>query len=286
MTNIDQFESLFKAAAKDVLRYRRVEFAHVMIVTDLDQSAADAFAEKVRGFLAVLRHDDKPRWTTITGDAFTTVRELLDLETKHDPDLIVTYRHLHSEAWHWPYSLGEHLDVLTQHTETPVLVVPHPDNDGAEERALKNTDRVMAITDHLSGDDRLVNVAARFTQADGTLWLTHVEDSLSFQRHLDAIERIPEIETEIAREKLKAQLLKEPLDYIASCKEALKNQGLTIKIEKEVQFGRRLEEYERLVTEHKLDLLVFNTKDEDQLAMHGMAYPLAVQLRQIPLLML
>jgi len=29
-----------------------------------------------------------------------------------------------------------------------------------------------------------------------------------------------------------------------------------------------------------------NTKDEDQLAMHGLAYPLAVELRQIPLLML
>jgi hypothetical protein len=29
-----------------------------------------------------------------------------------------------------------------------------------------------------------------------------------------------------------------------------------------------------------------NTKDEDQLAMHGLAYPLAVELRDIPLLML
>ena len=29
-----------------------------------------------------------------------------------------------------------------------------------------------------------------------------------------------------------------------------------------------------------------NLKDEDQLAMHGIAYALAVELRQIPLLML
>ena len=36
----------------------------------------------------------------------------------------------------------------------------------------------------------------------------------------------------------------------------------------------------------RVDLLVMNTKDEDQLAMHGLAYPLAVELRQIPLLML
>jgi hypothetical protein len=50
--------------------------------------------------------------------------------------------------------------------------------------------------------------------------------------------------------------------------------------------GRRLAEYQRLIEEHKIDLLVLNTMDEDQLAMHGLAYPLAVELRQIPLLML
>jgi len=29
-----------------------------------------------------------------------------------------------------------------------------------------------------------------------------------------------------------------------------------------------------------------NTKDEDQLAMHGLAYPLAIEVRSIPLLLL
>ena len=45
-------------------------------------------------------------------------------------------------------------------------------------------------------------------------------------------------------------------------------------------------QYQRLIEEHKVDLLVFHTKDEDQLAMHGLAYPLAVELRHIPLLMI
>jgi hypothetical protein len=35
-----------------------------------------------------------------------------------------------------------------------------------------------------------------------------------------------------------------------------------------------------------VDLLVMNTKDEDHSAMHGLAYPLAVELRGTPLLML
>jgi hypothetical protein len=50
--------------------------------------------------------------------------------------------------------------------------------------------------------------------------------------------------------------------------------------------GHRLSEYKRLIEEHGVDLLVFHTKDEDQLAMHGMAHPLAIELRDVPLLML
>ena len=59
-----------------------------------------------------------------------------------------------------------------------------------------------------------------------------------------------------------------------------------IAIEEIVVMGRRIEEYRRLVEEHEVDLLVMSAKDEDQLAMHGLSYPLAVELRQIPLLML
>ena len=44
--------------------------------------------------------------------------------------------------------------------------------------------------------------------------------------------------------------------------------------------------YKELVEENEIDLLVMYTKDEEQLAMHGIAYPLAVELRSTPLLML
>jgi hypothetical protein len=50
--------------------------------------------------------------------------------------------------------------------------------------------------------------------------------------------------------------------------------------------GDRIEEYRRLVEDHRIDLLVLNTMDGDQLAMHGQAYSLAVELRGAPLLML
>ena len=69
---------------------------------------------------------------TLTGREFASPADLLERVAQHAPDLICTYRNLHSETWKYPYSLGEHLDVLTQMTSAPVLVLPHP---RAHERA-------------------------------------------------------------------------------------------------------------------------------------------------------
>ena len=53
-----------------------------------------------------------------------------------------------------------------------------------------------------------------------------------------------------------------------------------------MRFGHRLEDVRSLVEERGADLLVLETKDHDQLAMHGLAYPIAIELRETPLLML
>ena len=45
-------------------------------------------------------------------------------------------------------------------------------------------------------------------------------------------------------------------------------------------------DYKRLAAARDVDLLVMNTKDSGQLAMHGLAYELAVELNDIPLLLL
>jgi hypothetical protein len=176
--------------------------------------------------------------------------------------------------------------VLTQATRVPVLVMPHPESGRALEHAVRDTDTVMAITSHLVGDHSLVSTAVRFTQKGGTVFLTHVEDQIAFDHISDAISKVPQIDTDSAIEALRAQVMKEPRDYIRSCAEVLREKGLTAKVETIVVMGRRLAEYKRLIEEHKIDLLVMHTKNEDQLAMHGMAYPLAVELREIPILMI
>ena len=196
----------------------------------------------------------------------------------------MTYRHLHSEAWRWPYSLGEHLDVLIQESAPPVAILPHPDREGVPEHALKNTDSVMAINSHLVGEDALVNYAASLTAIGGTLHLTHVEDDAVFERYLDVISKIPEIDTDVARETIHEQLLREPSAYIDSCETALREAGVDLRVVKHVTHGHRLEEYRNAIKDHQVDLVVLQGHDEDQLAMNATAYSVAVELRTTPLL--
>lgn len=285
MTRLNQFESVFKSADKAVFTYQALSFEQVLLVTDFDDADSQELLAEVRAFLGAV-DGGATTWSVLEGAAFDNVQALLEGVEARQPDLIVTYRHLHSDAWRWPFSLGEYLDVLVQATTTPVVVLPHPDASHALPHSVRNTDRVMAITDHLTGDDRLINYALAFTRPDGTCWLTHVEGQPAFDRYMEAISKIPAIETEVAEEAIKAQLLKEPHDFIRACRGVIEQRQVPVRIEEIVIMGRRLEEYRRLIEEHEVDLLVLYTKDEDQLAMHGLAYPLAVGLRQIPLLML
>jgi len=285
MTNLDQFESVFKSADKAVFTYHRPTFNRVLLVSDVDEAGTIEISDRARSFLSTI-DDTDTQWDTLNGGAFSSVQTLLEKIEDLKPELIITYRHLHSEAWKWPYSLGEYLDVMTQATSVPILVLPHPDADRALPHSIKDTNRVMAITNHLTGDSQLVNIALSFTKPGGTCWLTHVENQPVFERYMDVISKIPSIDTNIAREALSEQLLKEPHDFIAACRSVIEAQSLPVKIEEVVTMGRRVEEYSELIAKREIDLLVLHTKDDDQLAMHGAAYALAVELRSIPLLML
>ena len=97
MTNLDQFESVFKSADKAVYKYDRPTFDRVLLVTDLNKADAAGIADRVRSFLTVI-DEAGTRWNTLYGDDFGSVQALLENIEKLKPDLIITYRHLHSEA--------------------------------------------------------------------------------------------------------------------------------------------------------------------------------------------
>jgi nucleotide-binding universal stress UspA family protein len=284
MSSVDQFESVFRAADKDVLKHEHIEIRSVLVVTDLDTAGAEAFCTKMKSFLEVLPGVES--WSTASGSDFETAEELLNLLDEKQPDLVCTYRNLHTAAWRFPHSLGVHLDVMLQRATMPVLVVPHPNAGYDADHALTHTDRVMAITDHLANDHHLVSYAAAMAQQGGTLFLAHIEDQAVFDRYIDAISKIPTIDTDQSRAELSQQLLKRPTDYIESCRDQLQAAGLQVAIEPIVAFGHHLSEFQEHIDSHQIDLLVMNAKDQEQLAMHGLAYPLVIELRQIPLLIL
>ncbi len=280
---VDQFESIFKRADKARFEYCRPEIRCVTLVTDLNETDTAALLQRVQQLLAVLE-PEHPEWHTLGEGDYDRKSDLLEQLLEHQSDLIVTSRNLRQSDKNTPHSLGVYLDTLTQATQAPVLVLPDTQHRG--EAALSGTASVMVATDHLVGDARLISHAVRFTQATGHVHLCHVEDDAAFAYYLDAISKIPAIDTAIAEQALREQLLKQPADYIAHCIEVLHSHGLTTTLHAHVLMGHRLRDYRRLIGQHRTDLLVLNTKDEDQQAMHGLAYPIAVEFRDIPLLML
>lgn len=285
MSKLDQFESAFKSASKATYTHAEVEIGKVMVLTDLEAEASRRFTTDVRQFLEVLGGDSLS-WVDSLGTEYADVGALLEVIEQRRPELICTYRNLFGPARDFPFSLGAFVDVLTQATSTPVLLMPPPDDDGRLARRCEETRQVMVLTGTLTGSDQMVHYGVRFVQAEGTLVLAHLEDDATFRRYIDTISKIPSIDTDVARETIEQQLLKEPRDYVQSCKAGLARDCPKLEVITEVRMGHRVSDCKQLVDDHDIDLMVLNTKDAEQLAMHGLAYPLAIELRHIPLLML
>lgn len=281
--HIDQFESIFRAAEREPFGYASVPIETVAVVTDGDAANADQIAKSVAEFAPALQNVSN--WRSITGDAFSDVAGLLEVIDAEQTDLIVTYRHLKEESLVPRHSLGVFLDVMTQATRIPVLVLP---GTAANPMPLsgRNCNRVMIVTDQISGDNRLINYGVRMCADGGTVWLCHVEDDVIFHRYMQAIAKIPEIDTEAARTLLESQLLKEASDFIDTCLAVLREKRPELAFESQVTRGHHLRQYRELIDSQNIDLLVANTKDEEQLAMHGMTYSLSVELVDVPLLLL
>lgn len=284
MDKLDQFESAFRAAAKEPFQYEKREFRRVLVITDKDAQAAAAYAGQAHEFL---EHAGIPvEVRTALRDETKDLDALLGLVAEEAPDLICTYRHLHKSSWKYGYSLGAHVDVMTGSTEIPVLLTPHPDAGLAAPHSMQDRDVTMVLTDHLSGDHEIVNVGVAFTQRGGRLLLAHIEDQQAFEHYMEIISKLPDLNTTQARHLIRERLLKEPEDYAASCADALAEAELPLEIEVHIALGHQLRDYRKLVTDNAVDILVMRTKSEDQLAMSGLAYALSVELRSIPVLLI
>ena len=287
MTQIDEFESLFKSAAKPIFQMEPIYIGKALIILDGGAQKDSNFVADIKKFLAVLNSiEHQVEIHLLDESEFESVNGLLETIRDLAPDIVCTYRNLRIPAAEYPYSLGVFVDVITQATSIPVLLFPRPEQATEQNLDLTHPQKVMAITDHLAGDTRLVSYAAKFTEKDGTLFLAHIEDIRTFEHYITTISKIPEIDTDVARETIMKQLLKEPNDYIETCRQGIREAGLPMEVEAVVVVGHHLSDYRNLIREHGVNLLVMHTKDDDQLAMHGLAYPLSVELREVPMLLI
>ena len=286
MLKVDEFESVFRSAIKETYHHQDIKIKSVLLVTDLDADATESLLNRVKVFCQNLGQPQNIDWNTANRNDFKSAEDLLELINRSTMDLIVTYRNLHSETWRHPFSLGEHLDVMLQMTKIPVLVIPHPKAGYGRVTGLDKCNSVVVVSDHMVNDHHLVQYGLAFIDELGSFYLSHIEDQFYFDHVIEAISKIPTIDTEDAKQKLGRQLLKGPTEYIQSVKTELDKLNRSIEVTSIVEFGHQLKDYLKHIDEKKVHLLVINTKDGDQMAMHGLAYPLAVEVRQIALLML
>lgn len=285
MDRLDEFESVFRASSKARFAYRDVPLGKVLLLTDQGREASEALLEKVKHFLRDTHEFEGISWEILQQGDYSGIRDLLAKLDEKAPDLVVTERCLTEDERNPPYSLGQYLDVLTQVTTLPILVLPDPEGAGYDQ-ALEGLQEVVVVTDHLTGDDNLINWGGRFVPRDGKLVLTHVEDDALFGRYMDVIAKIPEIPTEEARTLILKQLLREPEDFIADVRRVYQAEEVPIEVLAEVRQGHAIQDFQEVLDSHQGDLLVLNTKDKDQMAMHGNAYAIAVEYRHVSLLLL
>lgn len=283
MSSIDQFESVFRSAMSDTYEPRPFPIREVTVISSLEPEL------EARHLAAVERlfegsDQPSPKITAFPKENSREIPRMVEELNKLNPDLIITYRDLHEHGSDYAYSLGDHVEVLTQMVSTPILLLPDPSHWSLDR--IKPPSRVMVLTDHLIEHPQLIDAALTLLSDPGELTLAHVEDDATFERYMGHISKIPEIDTDVARALLQKQILGSAERFIETTTAALGQRERSITVQGEVKMGHRLKSYVELVKDHEIELIVMQTKDDDQVAMHGLSYPLAVELRDTPLLML
>lgn len=285
MRDLGEFVSVFKRALRDRFEYERKEIGKILVVTDLMPKHVGAYTEKARHFLDPEFKRDTYQIVSISGSDWSNWADLRTILDREQPDLVITYRLLRAAHPEMLTSLGVYVDTLTQVTPYPVLLLPNPHFDSAESSP-DQLGCVVVATEHMYADHSLVNYGIRFTPAENSLLLCHVEDESTFEYYMKAIEKVPELDNDLARERLGEQLTAMPRYYAESVHEKIEENGTRVKLQSIIEFGHIIAKYRELIAREPVSLLVFTTKDDTQLAMHSLGYSLAVEFRNMPVLLL
>ena len=162
------------------------------------------------------------------------------------------------------------------------LYLPPPLLSTTREQGGRGNTRIFS--DHFSNSDELINWSAEFVSNSGALWLTHVESEVDFERYMQAIARIPELDTETARTTLCRELLHESMSYIQNCKQQLAKTNPALAVELLACMGQPLHTYRQWLCSDKHELLVIPALAEDRFAQRALTGQLASEYPHIALL--
>ncbi len=285
MRDLGEFESVFKRALRDQFEYKRIELEKILLVTDLPGDKAGAYAEKACQFISPEFKRDTYQLTTLAGKDWSNWADLRIHLNALQPDLVITYRLLRAAHPEMLTSLGVFVDTLTQVTPYPVLLLPNPHFEDSL-NSPKQLGTVVVATEHMYADHSLVNYGIRFTPVENSLFLCHIEDEDTFEYYMKAIEKIPEMDSDLTRKRLAEQLISMPHHYAESVHRKIEENGTRVKLRSIIEFGHIITKYRELIAKEPVSLLVFTTKDDTQLAMHSLGYSLAVEFRNMPVLLL
>jgi hypothetical protein len=282
MSDFD-FESQFRGAIRTRYAHTPLAITSAWLLHDLPADRAAAVLASAQRFLGSALADTS--WEVVQA---TDLHALRDRLMSEDVNLVVTYRNLRDPERYPHTSLGTWVDTLTQATPVPVLVLPDRADDDVGAASLMarldGTHVVLVATDHLTDDPELVRWAVELTRPGGRLLLSHVEDEDVFERYMGIVERVPELDNDIARNTLHDRLLKEPTDFCTDVAAALAEHDL--RVEHVVQMGSTVATYRSLLETHPVELIVADAKDPERRAMSALAHAIAVEFTELPILLL
>lgn len=277
MLKLDHFASIFRAADKETIAIREREIVKVLIVTDVGYEKSLEIWERWRAFffqtvtVRVLHGEESLDISTIT--------EKLD---EADCDLIVSYRCLHSENWRYPHAIGSYVEVITQLTSKPVLLMPHIREDTKD---YAPPESIVLLSNDLTKASDALAWACCFRGHRSRCTLVELENMVHFNRVLDVIAKIPQLDTDVAREKIMKQMHTDSADWVIRSQKILKNWKRPPSLARKQVVQNALAACSDIVQQVGAELIVLNTKAEDQLALHGLVYPFMVHFRHTPLLL-
>lgn len=285
MPTIDEFESRFRRAIKPLYDYEEISISSVVLVLD-GKAISDEDLENIKRCTKAIfgLNDPDLRIETFNISEFTSVVDCIRNIRALNPDLIISERLLGLPDTTLP-SIGAYVDSFSYRVDCPVCIVPFNFLKRNYEKceALKN---IMVLSESIQGDSKLVNFALNFVSIGTKLVLTDMINGKTFNYYIELVSKIASIETEPAREELQKLIVKMASEFEDDCITKLEEIMPDLAVAKHIDFAYKVQDYLNILNEHKADILIINSRTDEEKNLNTIAHSLAISVTDIPVMLI